>query len=584
MACLTLVVGAAAWVSPAGPAAASPAWLHPPRAASRAGPPPLALAKKGKKAEEEVGLYSDTVLLPETSFSQRAMAATREPELQQFWKEERVYEQLASTNPGESFVLHDGPPYANGDLHIGHALNKILKDIINKYQLLQGRKACFVPGWDCHGLPIELKVLQSMSSTEREGLTPIELRKRAAAFALETVGKQRASFQRWGVWGEWEAPYLTLQPEYEAAQLGVFGQMFLKGHIYRGRKPVHWSPSSRTALAEAELEYPPKHVSTSIYVGFEVTSASQGLAALATDGLPIRVTIWTTTPWTIPANLAVAVNQDLEYALVGHASLPHRLLVATELVASLAKRVEGLPDAAVLETVGTLSGAQLAGTKYRHPLAGRESEVVVGGDYITTDSGTGLVHTAPGHGQEDYQTGLKYGLELLSPVDDAGRFTAEAGEAFQGKSVLGDGNVAVIDALRACGALLAQEAYEHKYPYDWRTKKPTIFRATSQWFASVDGFRDDALAAIESTVWLPAVGKNRITAMTQSRSDWCISRQRTWGVPIPVFYDRTTDEPLLNAETLAHVQALVRTHGGDIWWTATEAELLPEPYAADAER
>jgi isoleucyl-tRNA synthetase len=584
MALLSLLVVTAAWVAPAGRAAASPAWLRVPRAASRAGPPPVAMAKKGKKAEEEAGLYSNTVSLPETSFSQRAMAVTREPELQQFWKEQRVYEELASTNPGESFVLHDGPPYANGDLHIGHALNKILKDIINKYQLVQGRKARFVPGWDCHGLPIELKVLQSMSSSEREGLTPIELRKRAAAFALETVGRQKQAFQRWGVWGDWDAPYLTLQPEYEAAQLGVFGQMFLKGHIYRGRKPVHWSPSSRTALAEAELEYPPKHVSTSIYVGFEVTSPSAALASLAADGPPVRLAIWTTTPWTIPANMAVAVNEQLEYALVGHPALPHRLLVATELKASLAKRVEGLPEGAVLETVGTISGADLAGTKYRHPLAGRECAVVVGGDYITTESGTGLVHTAPGHGQEDYQTGLKYGLELLSPVDDAGLFTVEAGEAFVGKSVLGDGNVAVIHALRACGALLAQEAYEHKYPYDWRTKKPTIFRATSQWFASVDGFRSEALAAIEATEWLPAVGKNRITAMTQSRSDWCISRQRTWGVPIPVFYDRATEEPLLNAETLAHVQALVTKHGTDIWWTATEAQLLPEPYAAEADR
>lgn len=512
------------------------------------------------------------------------MAAEREPELQAFWASLQLYEQLSSSNPGAPFVLHDGPPYANGDLHMGHALNKILKDMVNKFQLLQGRKAKFVPGWDCHGLPIELKVLQSMKSSERQALTPIELRRKAAAFAKQTVESQRQSFQRWGIWADWEEPYLTLQPEYEAEQLGVFGAMFLKGHIYRGRKPVHWSPSSRTALAEAELEYPPKHTSTSIYVGFEVSEPAPCLAAHAADGPPIRVAIWTTTPWTIPANLAVAVNADLEYALVGHEALGYRALVATELAASLATRIEGLPQGAKLEVLGTFKGAELAGTKYTHPLAGRTSEVVVGGDYITTDSGTGLVHTAPGHGQEDYQTGLKYGLELLSPVDDAGRFTAEAGAEFEGKSVLGEGNIAVIDALRAAGALIAQEAYEHKYPYDWRTKKPTIFRATSQWFASVDGFREEALAAIEQTRWLPAIGKNRITAMTESRSDWCISRQRTWGVPIPVFYDRQTDEPLLNAETLAHVQALVAKHGTDIWWTSDEADLLPEPYAAEAHR
>ena len=449
--------------------------------------------KKGGKKDKDDSPYRPSVSLPDTAFSQRANAVKREPELQAFWESERIYEKLAAENPGEPFVLHDGPPYANGDLHIGHALNKILKDIINRYQLLRGRKVNYVPGWDCHGLPIELKVLQSMTSKEREALTPLTLREKAAAFAEETVGKQRTAFKRYGVWGDWEAPYLTLQPKYEAAQIEVFGKMFLNGHIYRGRKPVNWSPSSRTALAEAELEYNDKHISRSIYVGFEVAEPAECLRAHAADGAKLRVAIWTTTPWTIPANLAVAVNGELDYAVVGHPELAYKLVVAKELVGSLASRLEGLPEGAELETYGVYKGKEIEGTTYTHPLAGRTSEVVLGGDYITTESGTGLVHTAPGHGQDDYLTGLKYNLPLLSPVNDAGSFTAEAGEGLEGLSVLGEGNQAVIAKLEAAGALLQEEAYEHKYPYDWRTKKPTIFRATSQWFASVDGFRDDAL-------------------------------------------------------------------------------------------
>ena len=389
------------------------------------------------KKEEDDSPYRSSVLLPQTSFSQRANAVTREPELHQFWASERIYETLAESNPGEPYVLHDGPPYANGDLHIGHALNKILKDFINRYQLLEGRRVHYVPGWDCHGLPIELKVLQSMKSKERAALTPLTLRQKAAGFAQETMTKQRESFQRYGVWGDWEKPYLTLQPEYEAAQISVFGKMVLKGHIYRGRKPVHWSPSSRTALAEAELEYPEKHTSASIYVGFDVVSPAACLAPLA-EGAPLRVAIWTTTPWTIPANLAVAVNGKLEYSVAEHPSLGYRLLVAKGLMHSVGSRL-GLPEGEQLSEVATFTGEEIAGTKYRHPLADRESEVVLGGDYITTESGTGLVHTAPGHGQDDYLTGLKYGLPLLSPVDDAGCFTEEAGERFKGMNVLGDG-------------------------------------------------------------------------------------------------------------------------------------------------
>ena len=526
----------------------------------------------------------------------------REPELQAWWKEQQVYEQLAATNTGEPFTLHDGPPYANGDLHIGHALNKILKDFINKYQSLRGRKVQFVPGWDTHGLPIELKVLQSMKSKERQALTPIALRKRAAAFAVETMRKQRESFKRYGVWAEWDSPYLTLSPQYEAEQIKVFGAMVEQGHIYRGLKPVHWSPSSRTALAEAELEYPENHVSKSIYLGFPVHTASAALqkaaAAAAIQANEVRVAIWTTTPWTIPANLAVAVNPSMEYCLVVPTPTPHTAegptaegqvghIVAKDLVASLAgfmgleaedgagAGAGGSDGNCGLKIVGTFSGAELVGSTYKHPLCDRVSEVIAGGDYITTHSGTGLVHTAPGHGAEDYLLGRKHGLPLLSPVNDLGRFTTEAGERFAGLDVLKEGNSEVIAALRESGTLIATEDYKHKYPYDWRTKKPTIFRATEQWFSSVSTYRDKALDAIEQVKWIPSAGKKRISSMVAGRGDWCISRQRSWGVPIPVFYSLETGEPLLTTETLIHIEGLVREHGSDCWWEMNEESLLP---------
>lgn len=435
--------------------------------------------------------------MPETEFSQRANAVTREPELQAFWKETNLYENLSkAADETNRFVLHDGPPYANGDLHCGHALNKILKDFINRKQVLNGKQVHYIPGWDCHGLPIELKVLQAMKSKERQALTPITLREKAAAFAKETVEKQSEAFQRFGIYGDFEHPYLTLQPEFEAAQIRVFGEMFQKGYIFRGRKPVHWSPSSRTALAEAELEYPEGHVSKSIYVAFDVDEPSEALAPYHSAEEPIRVAIWTTTPWTMPANLAVAVNGDLKYAVVQHARTG-KLLVALDLAESLARKFD-LPEGEDFEVLATLMGSELIGTSYAHPLYDRRSPVLAGGDYITTESGTGLVHTAPGHGQEDYLTGLKNGLDILSPVDDVGKFTVDAGERFAGMSVLGDGNQAIVDALAEKGALLKAEDYGHKYPYDWRTKKPTIFRATDQWFASVEGFRDAALEAVDT--------------------------------------------------------------------------------------
>ncbi|MEH2458204.1 isoleucine--tRNA ligase [Nostoc sp.] len=547
----------------------------------------------------ESGSYKDTVNLPKTNFEMRANAIKREPEIQKFWEENKIYDRLFENNPGELFILHDGPPYANGSLHIGHALNKILKDIINRYQLLQGRKVRYVPGWDCHGLPIELKVLQNMKSAERQNLTPLQLRQKAKEFALVTVNDQRQNFKRYGIWGDWDNPYLTLKPEYEAAQIGVFGQMFLKGYIYRGLKPVHWSPSSKTALAEAELEYPEGHISRSIYAAFPITGLASAVKPLLAEyQSDLGVAIWTTTPWTIPANLAVAVNADLNYAVVevephpptpspqagrgseevsSYSPLTERvrfryLIVAADLVERLSSTL-----GVELTLKATFKGNDLEHTTYRHPLFDRESPIVVGGDYITTESGTGLVHTAPGHGQEDYIVGLRYGLPILAPVDDNGNFTEEAGE-FAGLNVLGDGNQAVIDALSAAGSLLKEEAYPHKYPYDWRTKKPTIFRATEQWFASVEGFREEALKAIATVKWIPAQGENRITPMVAERSDWCISRQRSWGVPIPVFYDEATGEPLLNEEIINHVQGIIAKKGSDAWWELSVTELLPESY------
>jgi isoleucyl-tRNA synthetase len=540
----------------------------------------------------EAKSYKETVNLPQTEFNMRANAVQREPELQQFWAENKIYEQLSQNNIKDSFILHDGPPYANGTLHMGHALNKVLKDVVNKYKLLQGHKTNYIPGWDCHGLPIELKVLQKIKSKERQELTPLKLRQKAKDFALDAQREQCESFKRYGIWGDWEHPYLTLTPEYEAAQINVFGQMVLKGHIYRGLKPVHWSPSSRTALAEAELEYPEGHTSPSIYAAFPVTKLGESATELEQYLPNLNVAIWTTTPWTIPGNLAVAVNGDLEYAVVELDPLAlsrtplnkggkggSYLIVAKDLVERLSETF-----ATKLTIKTTVIGKTLENSLYRHPLYDRTSKVVIGGDYITTESGTGLVHTAPGHGQEDYITGQKYGLPILSPVDDGGKFTEEAGKfaglqvVAKGNEKVSEGNQAVIDALQEAGALLKHEEYAHKYPYDWRTGKPTIFRATEQWFASVEGFRDQALKAISTVTWIPAQGEKRITPMVSDRSDWCISRQRAWGVPIPVFYDQETNEPLLTEETINHVKGIIAEKGSDAWWELSVEELLPESY------
>ncbi|KAK4586714.1 hypothetical protein RGQ29_023756 [Quercus rubra] len=562
---------------------------------------PVMAAKKGSEgAKQEDGKYKHTVDLPKTTFGMRANSLVREPEIQKIWDDNQVYKRVVERNNRGNFILHDGPPYANGDLHMGHALNKILKDIINRYKLLQNYKVHYVPGWDCHGLPIELKVLQSLDQDARKDLTPLKLRAKAAKFAKQTVQNQMASFKRFGVWADWNNPYLTLDPEYEAAQIEVFGQMAIEGYIYRGRKPVHWSPSSRTALAEAELEYPEGHVSRSIYAIFKIVDTPPTSSGFLKEFFPdLCLAIWTTTPWTIPANAAVAVNAKLQYAIVevqslsGDVSLSAGnkkqrlgnilkeskkpfLIVASDLVPTLEAKW-----GVKLIIKKILSGSDLENCRYIHPIDNRECPVVIGGDYITTESGTGLVHTAPGHGQEDYVTGLKYGLPILSPVGDDGKFTEEAGQ-FSGLDVLGDGNIAVVNCLDEHLSIIMEESYEHKYPYDWRTKKPTIFRATEQWFASVEGFREATMNAISDVKWIPPQSENRISAMTSSRSDWCISRQRTWGLPIPAFYHVQSKEPLMNEETINHIKTIIAQKGSDAWWYMTVEDLLPEKYREKA--
>ena len=501
--------------------------------------------------------YKDTLLMPKTAFPMRGNLPNREPEIQAKWKEMNIYEKVQERTHGRPiFVLHDGPPYANGDIHIGHALNKILKDFIVRYKSMTGFQAPYVPGWDTHGLPIEQALTNK--GVKRKEMTIAEFRKLCEEYALGQIDSQREQFKRLGVRGDWENPYITLKPAYEAQQIKVFGEMAKKGYIYKGKKPVYWSPTSESALAEAEIEYKDKK-SASIYVGFKV---KDGKGVLAED---VQIVIWTTTPWTIPANLGISVHPTLTYVVVEEKG--NKYLVAQDLLESVKTEI-GWEEAKVVQEV---KGSELEYILAVHPIYGRDSLVMLG-EHVTTDAGTGCVHTAPGHGEDDFLVGQKYGLEVLCPVDDKGVMTEEA-PGFEGL-FYDKANKPITEKLEEVGALLKLQFITHSYPHDWRTKKPVIFRATAQWFASIKDFRNELLDAVKETAWVPAWGETRLYNMVRDRGDWCISRQRAWGVPIPVFYAENGDS-IITDETIEHISNLFRENGSNIWFEKSAKELLP---------
>ncbi|MCT8139754.1 isoleucine--tRNA ligase [Anaerobacillus sp. CMMVII] len=505
--------------------------------------------------------YKDTLLMPKTEFPMRGNLPSREPQIQEKWNQLNIYQKVQERTKGlPLYVLHDGPPYANGDIHIGHALNKILKDFIVRYKSMAGFQAPYVPGWDTHGLPIETALTKN-GKVNRKEMTVAEFRKLCEDYALEQVDRQREQFKRLGVRGDWENPYITLNKEYEAQQIKVFGDMAKKGYIYKGKKPVYWSPSSESALAEAEIEYQDKR-SPSIYVAFSV---KDGRDVLAGDE---KIVIWTTTPWTIPANLAICLHPELEYSVVQVDE--EKYVVASGLLENLISVFEWES----YEVIKKVKGAELEHVKARHPLYDRDSIVILG-DHVTLDAGTGCVHTAPGHGEDDFIVGQKYNLDVLCPVDDRGCFTNEA-PGFEGL-FYDEANKPITEKLKEAGALLKLSFMTHSYPHDWRTKKPVIFRATAQWFASIKDFREQLLTSIKEVEWVPAWGETRLFNMVRDRGDWCISRQRAWGVPIPVFYGED-NEPVITDETINHVSNLFRQHGSNIWFEWEASELLPEGF------
>ncbi|MGD6816252.1 isoleucine--tRNA ligase [Metabacillus sp. 84] len=505
--------------------------------------------------------YKNTLLMPKTEFPMRGNLPKREPEMQEKWEEMNIYKMVQEhTKDRPLFILHDGPPYANGDIHMGHALNKILKDFIVRYKSMSGYNAPYVPGWDTHGLPIETALTKNKKVNRKE-MSVADFRKLCEEYAWTQIESQREQFKRLGVRGDWDHPYVTMKPEYEAQQILVFGEMAKKGYIYKGLKPVYWSPSSESALAEAEIEYQDKK-SPSIYVAFDV---ADGKGVLEEDE---KIVIWTTTPWTIPANLGIAVHPDLEYTVVR--ANDAKYVVATELLASVAKELEWQD----FETVRTLKGKEMDRIAAKHPLYERESLVVLGG-HVTTDAGTGCVHTAPGHGEDDFLVGKEYGLDVLCPVNEKGVMTEEA-PGFEGL-FYDEANKPITEKLQENGALLKLSFITHSYPHDWRTKKPTIFRATAQWFASIKDFRSELLEAVKETKWVPAWGETRLFNMVRDRGDWCISRQRAWGVPIPVFYAEN-GEPIITDETISHVSGLFRKHGSNVWFERETKNLLPEGF------
>lgn len=502
----------------------------------------------------------DTLNLGNTPFKMRAGLPNKEPQLQAAWAENHVYEARQKLNEGKpTFVLHDGPPFANGNIHMGHALNKISKDIIVRYKSMNGFRAPYVPGWDTHGLPIEQQLAKK--GVHRKEMSMVDYRELCRQFAMKEIEKQRTDFKRLGVMGDWDHPYITLTPDFEAAEIRVFGKMAEKGYIYHGLKPVYWSWSSESTLAEAEVEYHDVK-SPSIYVAFKVVD---GKELLDSDTSFI---IWTTTPWTIPANLGIAVNPRFEYSQVQVGD--KKYVVASEMLATVAQALDWT-DYKVLKT---FPGTALDRMTAQHPLYDRTS-LVMEADHVTLDAGTGLVHTAPGHGEDDYKVGIKYGLPVYPVVDAKGFMTKDA-PGFEG--VFYDkANPMVTEALKAKGALLKLDFFTHSYPHDWRTKKPVIYRATTQWFASVDAFRDQILAAIDQVEFTPSWGKTRLYNMIRDRGDWVISRQRAWGVPLPIFYAED-GEPIIEKETIDHVADLFGQYGSSVWFEREAKDLLPAGY------
>jgi isoleucyl-tRNA synthetase len=504
--------------------------------------------------------YKDTLNLPKTDFPMKANLATREPEMLKKWQETGLYEQIqAARADAELFVLHDGPPFANGDVHMGTALNKILKDLVVKSKTMAGFRAPYVPGWDCHGLPIEYKVVK-----ESRGLSPLEVRQKSEAFARRFVDIQRAQFKRLGVFGDWDHPYLTLDPAYEAKILRAFAVFVEKGLVYESLKPVFWSTGAQTALAEAEVEYQDRE-DTAVYVKFPI--ASGDLAGKAS------IAIWTTTPWTLPANLAIAVHPNELYV-----AREFRKSGVSETLVLAATLVEGFCTATGFEPSGepisSFPGNKVEGVTAQHPFLPRTSSVFTA-DFVTMETGTGCVHIAPGHGEDDYSLGRKHGLQILSPVDDHGRFTAEAGwPELTGKYVF-EANANIIGLLRERGMLLGEQVYQHSYPYCWRSKTPVIFRAVEQFFIRIDDLRANALAAIRGVHWVPPWGENRISGTVESRPDWVISRQRSWGVPLPVFYS-ANDEAILNPEWIRKLADVVAKRGSNVWFELDDTSLARE--------
>ena len=521
--------------------------------------------------------YKETLNLPQTTLEMRANATRKEPETQKFWEGIKVYEKnLAQRDKSNSFVLHDGPPYLSSEkIHVGTALNKILKDILIKYKSMSGFYSPYVPGYDGHGLPIENAVVKNIKGG-REALTPAELRAKCRAFAHKNLKGQESEFKRLGVWGDWEHPYLTINPEFEAEQVRVFGEMYKKGYIEKGLKPVYWCASCETALAEAEVEYA-DHTSTSIYVRFkfddEGVNKIKQLVNIANDN--VYAVIWTTTPWTIPSNMAISMHPRFEYTFFGVNGTDDVYVVAQELLGHFLEGVSWKEKD--INVIGTVKGADLELLNTKHPLYERKSPIILG-EHVTLDAGTGSVHTAPGHGLEDYEVGNRYNIEVFSPLDSKGCWTEIVGDKDLEGVPYYKGNKIVIEKLQNCGALLAAADINHSYPHCWRCKNPVIYRATPQWFVKVDKFRAETLDAIKGVKWIPASGEARISNMVEGRSDWCISRQRAWGVPIPVFYCEDCGEVIVSDETIENVAKIFEKESSDAWVKRTAEELLPEGF------